>query len=250
MLNALRRSPRLAAQAALWLSLTALAGCAAIRYEPIPYDSAKPDEAIPGCLKEAGLREGHECLALVRAAQWWSDTGVKVEAGQVLRITVPPGQVWFDADRVNHPPFGEKGSGLMNFYARFKRHPAYHDVPPHEQRRLEAHVDKGNPRLWFSLIAAVIEDKTGTEHPTNVDVGHVIVQAKLQNPQAECSSVDFTAPARGSLTLYPNDARGPDSHPTLFYENNRGQVWVRVRALKTGELAVAPPALGRCSPPG
>lgn len=191
----------------------ALAGCAAVSYTPISHDSPKPSGAEPGCLT-ADFAPGVECLALVRASEWWSDTGVKVQEGMVYRVTVPAGQSWMDAARVNEAPHGEPGSATMNLAARYKRHDT----------------------AWFSLIAAVAGPGMGVDRTELdwVDVGLVVGRG--------CPSVTFRARHAGTLTLYPNDARGPETHPTLFYDNNKGQVWVRVKWLEKA----ADPALARC----
>jgi hypothetical protein len=184
-----------------------LSGCAAIKYELISYDSPKPDlPGIRGCLADPARRlaPGDECLALVRADQYWSDTGVIVQKGAAYRVTVPPGQAWFDSARINEPPFGEPGSRLMNVYARYLRKTG---------------------GAWFSLIGEVVtQDPTVKEGDRVVDIGAAA--------SPNCASVVFTAGADGPLALYPNDAKGPDTHPTLHYENNSGQIWVRVRWLK------------------
>lgn len=187
-----------------------LTGCAAVRYEPTSYDSPRPVEAgVPGCLSAGALAApGDECLALVRADQWWSDTGVSVKKRAAYRLTVPPHQVWFDKGIVNKPPHGDPGNRLMNLFARYKRH------------------EEG---LWFSLIAAVVEHGSGLDRREyqSVDIGAA--------SKKECDSVIFVAKEDGALSLYPNDAKGPASHPTFFYENNSGQIWVRVRWLTDTE---------------
>ena len=191
-----------------------LSGCAAVRYEPTSYDSPKPIGAgVPGCLsKDALAAPGDECLALVRADQWWSDTGVTVKKRAAYRLTVPPHQVWFDKGIVNKPPYGDPGSRLMNLFESYKRH-------------------EGG--LWFSLIAAVVEPGSGLDRREyqSVDIGAA--------SKKECDSVIFVAQEDGALSLYPNDAKGPASHPTFFYENNSGQIWVRVRWLTAKEASAA-----------
>lgn len=190
-----------------------LTSCAAVRYEPTSYDSPKPVGAgVPGCLsKDALAAPGDECLALVRADQWWSDTGVTVKKQAAYRLTVPPHQVWFDKGIVNKPPYGDPGSRLMNLFESYKRH-------------------EGG--LWFSLIAAVVERGPGLDRREyqSVDIG-----AAIKKECEECDSVIFVAKEDGALSLYPNDAKGPASHPTFFYENNSGQIWVRVRWLTDKE---------------
>ena len=133
------------------LAALLLAGCGAIRHQPSLDDSPLPRElaALPAC-SEAPLRPGGRCIALVRADAWWPDTGVRACAGQTYRITVPPGQRWFDLNRVNEPPFGEPGSVLMNLFARYKRHRGV---------------------AWFSLIAGV----TGPPQPGGVRNNQVAV---------------------------------------------------------------------------
>lgn len=206
-----------------------LTGCAAVRYEPTSYDSPKPVAAgVPGCLsKDALAAPGDECLALVRADQWWSDTGVTVKKQAAYRLTVPPHQVWFDKGIVNKPPYGDPGSRLMNLFERYKRH-------------------EGG--LWFSLIAAVVEPGSGLDRREyqRVDIG-----AANKKKCEECDSVIFVAQEDGALSLYPNDAKGPASHPTFFYENNSGQIWVRVRWLTTKEASAATTTgvADECRPP-
>lgn len=190
-----------------------LTGCAAVRYEPTSYDSPKPVlKDVPGCLPAGSLAPGGECLALVRADQWWSDTGVSVKKGVTYRLTVPPHQVWFDKGIVNKPPHGDPGNRLMNLFARYKRH-------------------EGG--LWFSLIAAVVEPGSGLDRREyqSVDIGAA--------SHKDCDSVIFVAQEDGALSLYPNDARGPATHPAFFYENNSGQIWVRVRRLRAEEAPAA-----------
>lgn len=195
----------------------ALAGCAAVRHEPISHDSPKPVlPGMPGCLSTGALAApGDECLALVRADQWWSDTGVSVKKGAAYRLTVPPHQVWFDKGIVNQPPRGDPGSRLMNLFARYKRN------------------EEG---LWFSLIAAVVEPGSGLDRQEHqsVDIG-----AAIKKEYAACGSVIFLVKENGALSLYPNDAKGPASHPAFFYENNSGQIWVRVRWLTAQEASAA-----------
>lgn len=201
-----------------------LAGCAAVRYEPTSYDSPKPVlEGVPGCLA-APLAQGGECLALVRADQWWSDTGVSVKKGAAYRLTVPAGQTWFDKGRVNYPPYGEIGSWAMNLFAGYKRQ---------------------KESLWFSLIAAVVEPGLGSDRPEwqSVDIGKAA--------EKDCDSVNFIVQQSGALSLYPNDARGPLTHSTYFYENNSGQIWVRVRWLTGAEASGATKegVAAGCKPP-
>lgn len=208
-----------------------LTGCAAVRYEPTSYDSPKPVGAgVPGCLSAGALAApGDECLALVRADQWWSDTGVTVKKQAAYRLTVPPHQVWFDKGRVNVPPNGECGNGIMTLFEHYKR-------------------QEGG--LWFSLIAAVVEPGSGLDRREyqRVDIG-----AASKKECKECDSVViFVAQEDGALSLYPNDAKGPASHPTFFYENNSGQIWVRVRWLTAKEASAATTTTGvadECRPP-
>jgi hypothetical protein len=35
----------------------------------------------------------------------------------------------------------------------------------------------------------------------------------------------------GQLAMYPNDSHGPSIAPRMFYKNNHGQIWVRVKRL-------------------
>ncbi|MES2685294.1 MAG: hypothetical protein V4706_00650 [Pseudomonadota bacterium] len=202
----------------------ALSGCAAIRYEPTSYDSPKPPlKDMPGCLSKGAPNPGDECLALVRADQWWSVTGVKVQKDAAYRLTIPPHQVWFDKGRTNTPPYGEVGNSAMKLFDRYKRQEG----------------------LWFSLIAAVVEPGSNLDRKElqSVDIGSAA--------NKDCKSVIFIASEKGDLTLYPNDARGPDGHSTYFYENNSGQIWVQVRQITNteGAVAIKGPVAAECTPP-
>lgn len=193
------------------LCALALAGCAAVKYTPTAYDSPKPAGPDQSCLT-GKLDYRNECLALVRAKDVWSDSGVQVTKGEVYRVTVPPGQSWLDAGRVNVPPQGEPGSPMMNLASKYKRH----DTD------------------WFSLIAAVAGAGTGFDREERdwVDVGRMA--------RTGCTSVTFEAQADGALAFYPNDAKGqPELDRNQYYENNQGQAWVQVKLLTQEEAAAA-----------
>lgn len=185
------------------LTAVLLAGCGVTKYEPVAFDSMKPlIPDAPGCLEKPLVR-GAQCMTLVRADQWWSDTGIVVQKGEAYLVTVPPGQAWFDKDRVNTPPRGEHGSDFMNFFKETKR---------------------CQERPWFSLIGGVV--RPGSPHTEAP-----LQSADLGSAANEKGSAVFRAREDGALVLYPNDAIGPDTHSTLYYENNSGQIWVVVRWL-------------------
>lgn len=189
----------------------ALVGCAATVTEAQQTDSPLPialrDGRIKTCaagLSTSGkLAEGEQCFALVRAADWLTDTHLQVRAGQSYLIAVPDGQVWFDATRRNVAPHGDQGSDEMNVMADWKRHPS---------------------SQWFALMAAVMHaDANGT---------------MAQPEQAMQPVQDLSVPGElsivqdGRLALYPNDAAFPLGDHKLFYGNNHGQIWVLIKLVK------------------
>lgn len=171
----------------------ALAGCTAIRYESLAVDSAAPEgaESLKRCPPK--LDDGTECTARIHADQWATPTGIHVLAGQAYCITVLPNQVWFDADRRNTPPDGEKGSWIMNVVP--KRHPK---------------------AGYFSLMV-------------DVDTGSSTKRADTAEPVAKLPDGRYTTAGAGSLVLYPNDAIGPVDDPAYYYKNNAGYIWVRIK---------------------
>lgn len=189
-------------------SLLPLGGCAAVNYEPVTLDtpppqvSGTPVNMGPHCTAE--LRAGAACMALVRAQDWYSDTGVRVKEGQAYCIRVPPGQVWFDAQRRNSPPDGEPGSLLMNVFKWLKRH----DQP------------------WFTLMADVAQEGAAKDIASWPALqSHSVAQHRKLDVKAS-----------GALVLYPNDARNLfSSDDQYFYRNNRGQIWVQLAHLQPGQ---------------
>lgn len=91
-------SPRpLKWMAAIVLGL--LGGCASTKVEEQPSDSPMPASLLNGQVKTCAqylsdgtghtrLKEGDQCLALVRADAWLSNTGLPVRKGEVYRMTV------------------------------------------------------------------------------------------------------------------------------------------------------------------
>lgn len=173
------------------IGVLTLAGCAAIDYETVPVDSASPLSAETQGRCPATLAPGARCTARVQADQWSSPTGIQVKAkGESYCIAVLPNQVWFDASRRNIPPYGEKGSWLMNLAK--KRHEAG----------------------FFSLM---------------VDVqSHATVGETAKPVTEELPGARYTAQGAGELVLYPNDAVGPSYDPEYFYRNNSGYIWVNI----------------------
>jgi hypothetical protein len=194
----------------------ALAACAEIKYEHVPYDNPPPwGTAAPGpsCRTIGGqLASGAVCVALVRARDWYADTGLTVHPGEAYCVQVPPGQQWFDASSINSPPRGEEGSALVNLFASLKRYPK---------------------AGWFSLIVAVVD-------PSPANSERRPVSAVLDSDrQVEAASLEelrrcgadgnlFRPAAQGRMVFYANDAavEGPD--PEKFYRNNSGQIWVSI----------------------
>lgn len=169
----------------------ALAGCAAIAYEPVKVDSATPIDAARLGRCPSKLEPGKVCIAQIHANQWVSPTGVRIcEPGERYRVTVPPDQVWFDEARRNTPPYGEEGSWIMKLPAK------RHNAP------------------FFSLMVDAVPTDLGKRV---TDTAVVVTDAKR---------FLFTAKSVGDLVLYPNDAKGPASDPAHWYQNNAGYIWV------------------------
>jgi len=193
-------------QAALLLLAAGLTGCASLAYTPVPVDSAAPSDLAPPCATP--LAPGQRCTALVRADQWASPSGLQVGPHEAYCVQVPPGQVWFDADRRNTPPHGEQGSWIMRLGSGLKRH-----------REI----------AWFSLVAAVQPEAAVPAVPT-------LHQDISRDPVLRTHDA-------GALVFYPNDAVGQPGDPTWFYKNNRGQIWVTVQRCD-GACACPPAAPG------
>jgi hypothetical protein len=191
----------------------ALAGCAAVKYDLGDLDNPWPGAQPPVACRAGNeaLAVGHECVALVRARDWYSDTRLQVGPNQAYCVEALPNQQWFDAGRVNTPPRGEPGSFLMNLYASGKRYPQ---------------------AGWFSLIVGVVD----TSRPTEKRLGHEVL---VDDPQLESASLEqldrcgtlgnvFRPQTSGFLVLYPNDAVLDGAAREHFYKNNAGQIWVTV----------------------
>jgi len=171
-----------------------LTSCFSIKYEPVTVDSYPPVNAAKIGKCQAQLQTEKICLAQIYADRWKSFTGIKVGAGESYCVTVPPDQVWFDKDRRNTAPYGEKGSLLMNLAQ--KRH-------------------KGIP--FFSLMINVDRGNDGGD----MDGSAVEV--------TDSKDFRFTSKVAGTLVLYPNDAIGPDTDPAYWYRNNGGRIWITIQ---------------------
>lgn len=187
--------------AALILLVTALAGCAAGGPEPAtavtpPVVNGQTVNVTGPC--PAALEPGRRCWALVRAWDWYSDTGVRVARDQAYCLRIPAGQVWLDRNRRNTPPQGEPGNLLMNAFGFLKRHP----LP------------------WFTLMAGVVEGV-----PPGLQASADIQSRREVQAQDLSAQRRLAVAAAGALVLYPNDAR-------FFYRNNHGQIWVQVERLQ------------------
>jgi hypothetical protein len=184
-------------------------GCASIKYEPVLVDSAvptlggKPLSAQLPC--PDSLDAGMSCTAVVRAENWFSDTGLRVRAGESYCIRTPKGQVWFDAGRRNSPPIGDSGSSSMNLFKPLKRH--------------------GFP--WFTLMAGVVDFHGNKMQTSEVLKSSVLRQFKRMDGDGKLEIAEA-----GALVMYPNDARGPE----YFYANNSGQIWVQISHLQPTEV--------------
>lgn len=180
---------------ALSLMAISLAGCVAIKYEPVKVDSPAPVDAAEVGKCPPTLEVKKRCIARIQADQWTSWTGIKIaKEGERYWVTVLPDQVWFDKDRRNIPPFGEEGSGIMQLA---------------ERRHLKV--------PFFSLMVDVVPDDN--EKLTVQNTAVVVAYPK---------KFPFTAKSLGKLVLYPNDVKGPVSAPAYWYENNSGHIWVTI----------------------
>lgn len=185
---------------ALTLALS-LSGCALFpSYKPVTLDSASP---IPGDVKRCGQQLSGKCIALVRADQWTSKTGVMVKANEAYCVRVLPDQVWFDADRRNTAPRGERGSWIMNRH--IKRHPESDFFSLMINTQLNA-VAPGAPGAAGALPVIAMGMDLGASRP----------------------GAPYVTPVDGELVLYPNDAMGPAGAQTHWYKNNSGQIWVEI----------------------
>jgi len=208
-------------------AMLGLAGCAAVTYESPALDApsldtptfvAKPGLIVydqnPPCPET--LEEGQSCFAIVRAASWYSDTGVRVKADQAYCFWVRPGQVWFDAGRSNSPPKGEGGSPLMNAFKYLKR-------------------DKDAD--WFDLIAGVVDTQAKTVQASDdIASRRLLEHVNLGRDKAMPLTVRSGG---GALVMFPTDAAGATDRRYYFYENNTGQIWARVTRVRSGEACPA-----------
>jgi hypothetical protein len=171
-----------------------LAGCAS----KSELYSVRPLDA-PVCMYKPGkalltLDTGQSCYAHVIAKERISLTPVRVDACETYEISVPPGQVWDDKGRINRPPHGEDGSFLMNLFKRYKRIQG---------------------AQWFALMGTAVDielPKTSVPH-FNQDLS-VCPKLAIERP--------------GQLGFYPNDAIAPWGDGNTFYDNNGGEIWVKV----------------------
>jgi hypothetical protein len=179
-----------------------MAGCVAMKYKTIPYDTAKPARVarLPGC-RDHAPNPNEPCVALVRAGDWQTRSDVEVDAGQAWCIEVPDGQHWFDASRISSPLDGEPGSAGMNTAAGWKR-------------------IEGAP--WFALGMGVLT-KVGEQVDT---------KAVRDWPAARNCQHLFEPSQPGMLVFFPNDAVPPVGGHSVFYGNNAGQVWVELTRLR------------------
>ena len=134
-------------------------------------------------------------MALVRAADWYSLVPIEIRAGERYAFQVAPGQFWFDKTERIEAPRGVPGSGLKLLAAGLKRHTA---------------------SGWFALMATTVAPRHPGKSVVAFDVG---------------MHQEVTFAEGGQLAMYPNDARSLPINPEYFYENNHGQVWVKVERL-------------------
>lgn len=173
------------------IGLLSLAGCAAIDYNTVPVESASPPNAEQMSKCPAILAPGKSCTARVLANQWASPIGVQsMDQDESYCFAVLPNQVWYDASRRNTPPYGEKGSWIMNLVK--KRHEA---------------------TGFFSLM---------------VDVQSQSATGETARPIADLRDGPYTTKGPGPLVLYPNDAIGTPNDREYYYKNNSGYIWVTI----------------------
>lgn len=173
------------------MGLLSLVGCTAIDYDTVPVDSAPPPNADQLRKCPATLDPGKSCTARVLADQWVSPTGVRSKApGESYCFSVLPNQVWYDASRRNTPPYGEKGSTIMNLVRK-------------------RHDETG----FFSLMVDV-QSQSGTE--------------ETARPIAQMPDERYTTKGPGALVMYPNDAVSPVNDRDYYYKNNSGYIWVTI----------------------
>jgi hypothetical protein len=174
--------------AALVLLLT---GCASISYEPVTLDSASPSELseLNLCpIFKAGL-----CYARVRADQWTSRTGIQVGPDEKYCVDALANQVWFDGNRRNVPPDGERGSWVMRLF------------------------QKRNPSAGFFSLIVNVQFKDGS------------VDEKAGQMVRDLKGHQYIPMRAGELVLYPNDAKAPANDSYYWYKNNSGWIWVTVK---------------------
>lgn len=166
------------------------------------------------------LKLGKSCYALVRAADWHSTTNLRVEPNWSIDVDVPPGQLWYDADRINTAPQGDEGSFLMRLFGGLKRH----DEP---YFALMATVVKCNPETPAqSGSPAALALKPGFRKCRDAPGGKATrISQETQR---------LVVPVAGELAFYVNDAVFPWRWHNMFYWNNEGQIWVRVTLVAKG----------------
>ena len=169
----------------------ALTGCGTPRYNEVFIDSSSSHVDVSKRCPETLLPGAASCVARVEANKSVTSTNINVQPSETYCISVPPNQVWFDKDRRNTPPEGEKGSWIMNLFT--KRHP-----------------EVG----FFALMVAVQSaDNTTGQTARNVK---------------KSLNFKYTAEGPGELVFYPNDAVSTSWNPYYHYENNSGYIWVTI----------------------
>ena len=194
------------------------AGCMSIRQQTVPLDApaaAASAPALPVCARDGlgalrTLRLTESCYAQVRAADWYSTSNLWVKPGWTLEVVVPPGQRWYDADRINTAPQGDEGSALMKLFSGLKRH----------------------PEPYFALMAAVVHCQAPAG---DAPARRACVAESGQTPTwIAAPNSTLLIKAKGELVLYANDATLPGPWRELFYRNNDGRIWVRLTLVSTG----------------
>jgi hypothetical protein len=190
----------------------ASAGCAAVKYETVPYDTPRVADLRACAHPERGRVE--PCLALVRASEWHSPSGLQVTRGMQYCIEVPEGQRWFDKSLASSPPHGEDHPKLDRF-AAMKRVPG---------------------QQWFALMVAVAPEKPGRPQtdgkwspPKETDTAPVAAGASCGQ-----KGWRFQPAQPGELVFFPNDAVSPIGDKRGFYRNNSGQIWVKITPSPVG----------------